>query len=39
MGEIRDVYKILAGKCDRKRPLERPTCKWGDNTEIVITEI
>jgi hypothetical protein len=31
MGEIRDAYKILAGKCDRKRPLETPTCRWGDN--------
>jgi hypothetical protein len=30
-GEIRDESKILAGKCDRKRPLERPTCRWGNN--------
>jgi hypothetical protein len=28
IGEIRNAYKILVGKPDRKRPLGRPKCRW-----------
>jgi hypothetical protein len=31
MGEIRNSYKILIGKYERKRPLGRPTLRWEDN--------
>jgi hypothetical protein len=25
------VYKVLAGKPEEKRPLERPSCRWDQN--------
>jgi hypothetical protein len=28
MEELRNVYKILIGKPERKRPLGRPRCRW-----------
>jgi hypothetical protein len=31
MGEMRNVYKILAAKCEGKRLLRRPRCRWEDN--------
>jgi hypothetical protein len=30
MGEKRNAYRILVGKLERKRPLERPRCRWED---------
>jgi hypothetical protein len=30
MGEERKVYKVLAGKPERKRPLGRPRLRWED---------
>jgi len=30
MGEMINTYRILARKPDRKRPLRRPRCRWGD---------
>jgi hypothetical protein len=30
MGEGRNVYRVLVGKPEGKRPLERPTCRWED---------
>jgi len=31
MEERRGVYRVLVGKPERKRPLERPRRKWEDN--------
>jgi hypothetical protein len=28
MEEGRNVYRVLVGKLERKRPLERPRCRW-----------
>jgi hypothetical protein len=28
MGDRRDAYKVLVGKPEGKRPLERPTLTW-----------
>jgi hypothetical protein len=28
MGEGRSVYRVLVGKPEGKRPLERPRCRW-----------
>jgi hypothetical protein len=30
MGEGRNVYRVLVGKPERKRPLERPRHRWED---------
>jgi hypothetical protein len=29
MGERRDVYRVLVGKTEGKRPLGRPRSRWG----------
>jgi hypothetical protein len=34
MGKERKVYKVLAGKPERKRPLGRPRCRWEDGFRI-----
>jgi hypothetical protein len=31
MGERSGVYRVLVGKPEGKRPLERPRCRWEDN--------
>jgi hypothetical protein len=31
MEERRGVYRVLVGKSERKRPLERPRYRWKDN--------
>jgi hypothetical protein len=36
---MRNVYKILVGKPERKRPLRRAKHRWKDNIEIDPTEI
>jgi len=28
MGKKRSTYRLLEGKSKRKRPFERPTCRW-----------
>jgi hypothetical protein len=28
MGEKRNLYRVLVGKPDGKRPIGRPRCKW-----------
>ena len=33
MGERRDVYRVLVGKPEGKRPLRRPRRRWEDNIE------
>jgi hypothetical protein len=39
MGEKRNGYRILVGKPESKRPLERPRCKWVDNVKMDLREI
>jgi len=39
MGEMRDAYSILVGKCEKKRPLERLWCRWEDNVKMDLREI
>jgi hypothetical protein len=34
MGEKRNVYRILVGKPEGKRPLGRPRGRWGDNIKM-----
>jgi hypothetical protein len=34
MGEKRNVYRLLVGKPEGKRPLGRPRCRWIDNVEM-----
>jgi len=39
MGEGIDVYRILVGKLEGKRPLERPRRRWEDNIKMDIQEV
>jgi hypothetical protein len=39
MGEMRNVYNILAGKAPRKKRLCGPGRRWDDNIQIDLTEI
>jgi hypothetical protein len=38
MGKIRNVYKILVGKSEGKRPLRRQRPKWEDNIRMYFRE-
>jgi len=38
-GEMRNAYKILAGKPEGKRPLGSPRCKWKDTIRMDLREI
>jgi hypothetical protein len=39
MGERRNVYRLLVGKPEGKRPLGRPRRRWIDNIKIYLLEI
>jgi len=39
MGERRGVYRVLVGKPEGKRPLERPRCRWEDNIKMDLQEV
>jgi hypothetical protein len=39
MGEEREVYKVLVGKPEGKRPLGRPRRKWEDGMRMDLREI
>jgi hypothetical protein len=39
MGEKRNVYRLLAGKPEGKRPLGRPRHRWMDNIKMDLLEI
>jgi hypothetical protein len=38
-GEGRGVYRVLVGRPESKRPLERPRRRWEDNIEMDLREI
>jgi hypothetical protein len=37
--EKRNVYRLLVGKAEGKRPLGRPRCGWVDNIKMGLVEI
>jgi hypothetical protein len=39
MGEKRNAYRLLGGKPEVKRPLERPRRRWVDNIKMGLREI
>jgi hypothetical protein len=39
MREERKVYKVLVGKPEGKRPLERPRRRWEDGIRMYLREI
>jgi hypothetical protein len=39
MGETRNVYRLLIGKPEGKRPLGRPRRRWMDNIKMGLLEI
>jgi hypothetical protein len=38
-GERRGVYRVLVGKPEGKRPLERPRRRWEDNIKMDLQEV
>jgi hypothetical protein len=39
MGEKRNVYRLLVGKPEGRRPLGRPRSRWIDNIKMDLLEI
>jgi hypothetical protein len=39
VGEGRGVYRVILGKPDGKRPLERPRRRWEDNIKTDLKEV
>jgi hypothetical protein len=39
VGEKRNMYRLLVGKPERKRPLGRPRRRWIDNIKTDLLEI
>jgi hypothetical protein len=39
IGEKRNVYRLLVGKSEGKRPLGRPRRRWMDNIKMDLSEI
>jgi hypothetical protein len=39
MGDDRNVYRVLMGKPEGNRPLERPRRRWEDGIRIYLREI
>ena len=39
MGQGREVYRVLVGKPEGKRPLGRPRRRWGDNIKMDLQEV
>jgi hypothetical protein len=39
MGDKRNVYRLLVGKSEGKRPLGRPRRRWIDNIKMDLLEI
>jgi hypothetical protein len=39
IGEKRNVYRLLVGKPEGKRPIGRPRRRWIDNIKMYLSEI
>jgi len=39
IGERRDLYRVLVGKPEGKRPLGRPRRRWKDNIKMHLQEV
>ena len=39
MGEKRDLYRVLVGEPEGKRPLGRPRRRWEDNIKMDLQEV
>jgi hypothetical protein len=39
MGEGRGVHRVLVGKPEGKRPLDRPRLRWDDNIKMDLQEV
>ena len=39
MEQSRNAYKVLVGKSECKRHLERPRYKWEDNIKVDLREV
>jgi hypothetical protein len=39
MGEDRGVYRVLVGKPEGNRPLERPRRRWEDNIKMDLQKV
>ena len=39
MGERRDVYRVLVGKPEGKRPVGSPRLRWEDNIKMDLQEV
>jgi hypothetical protein len=39
MVERRDLYKVLVGKAEVKRPFGRPRCRWEDNIKMDLKDV
>jgi hypothetical protein len=39
MGKVRGVYRVLVGRPEYKRPLERPRRRWENNIKMDIREL
>jgi len=38
-GDRRDVYRVLVGKPEEKRPIGRPRRRWEDNINMDLQEV
>ena len=38
VGKSRGAYKDLVGKCEGRRSLGRPRCRWEDNIKVDLRE-
>jgi hypothetical protein len=39
MGERRGAYRVLVGKPERRRQLERPRRRWENNIKVDLQEV
>ena len=39
MGKRKDVYRVLVGNPEEKRPLGRPRRRWEDNIKMDLQEV
>jgi hypothetical protein len=38
-GDKRNAFRVMMGKSERKRPVERPKDRWEDNIKMKLKEI